>query len=166
MCVISTLHCHSDISISRGTQYRECQWTSKSSPSKFLLYFSHVSLLRRGMNWVPWVSIKRGLLWVRKGNETKLLLKLSAPDEFVINLYIGNFTLLLNPSLRGLNLSRTLQSPPWHQIPPRPLFLMCRKKPSVYPIVTYIPSGGPRGPMTLLSWLLTVGACFLELGEG
>ena len=36
---------------------------------------------------------------MRKGNETKLPVKLSVPAEFVIILSIQNFTLLLGPSL-------------------------------------------------------------------
>lgn len=110
------------ISPSQGTQIPLMPVNPKSP----LNFTCHLFLRRE---WtVPWVSIKRGLLWVRKGNETKLLLKLSDPDEFVINFSIGNFTLFLNPSLMGLNLSRTLAEPSLQPNPQTSLSSSCVEK--------------------------------------
>ena len=123
------------------TQYCTCRWNSESSLSEFYFNF-HLFLFWEG-EWTGSLGqYQESVLWVSKGNETKFLLKLSAPAEFMINRSIRNFTLLLSPSLMpsglrdaketmGMNLSRTLQGPPRRQIPPRLLFLMCRRKPSM-----------------------------------
>jgi len=85
---------------------------------------------------------------VRKGNETKLRLKLRAPAEFVINLSIRNFTLLLGPSLipsglrnakeaMGLNLSRTCRALPGAKSPHVPCSSCVEKSllcPSLLPV--------------------------------